>query len=461
MKNTNLILLFFFVSCFLYSCGEDKQLLHSKILPISKKQTLQYKVGDKKTLELEKGTKITFSENSILGVEKGTTIEVYAKEVFNVADMVANNILTKTTDGKLLETGGMVFLDVKDPNLVKINPNAPIEIALPSRNYKPEMKLYQGIEDKKNGQIVWKDSIPLNSDNLKKSIALGEKLFTANCSTCHHKNLVDISTGPSLWGVNKKVSYSWFRAFTKNSDLMISVGDKRALSIVKDRHWGQMSGYPVNDTTKTNDVNYEIEAIWNWIAFKSDSLTNPINSEGNRLIAPDDIPPYEVDEQVLDSLAQNISNSQDDLKLMQGANEFVKTNTIYNYMFSIKEWGWYNVDKLQDAGFSEVELALPLKNIPNNPSMSYNIYLIFENGLSITDLNISTDGMSAINGKEDNEKTTFLPIGEKAYVLGMAYSDNKFYSAKKNFVISSKNDFELVFKETTEEDIKKVIDKLK
>lgn len=66
------------------------------------------------------------------------------------------------------------------------------------------------------------------------SVENGKKLFTANCASCHNKNMKDNMTGPALGGVEerwsafpKKDLYSWIR----NSQALVAAGHPRAVEV--------------------------------------------------------------------------------------------------------------------------------------------------------------------------------------------------------------------------------------
>lgn len=75
----------------------------------------------------------------------------------------------------------------------------------------------------------------------------GKELFTANCASCHNKNMKDNLTGPALGGVEerwaafpKKDLYSWIR----NSQALVSSGHPRATELWNKWKPVLMSNFP-------------------------------------------------------------------------------------------------------------------------------------------------------------------------------------------------------------------------
>jgi mono/diheme cytochrome c family protein len=68
----------------------------------------------------------------------------------------------------------------------------------------------------------------------KKSIKVqksaGEKIFLANCASCHNKDATDL-IGPGMAGITKRRKKEWIIAFIKNPQALIASGDKEAVAL--------------------------------------------------------------------------------------------------------------------------------------------------------------------------------------------------------------------------------------
>ncbi len=362
----------------------------------------------------------------------------------------------------------MYFLILLSCSLIIINATAPIRVEVPTSHSDKNRALYKGIANSK-GTIVWRDSTPLSREAKFKQIKFGESLFNSHCANCHSKNLMDKLTGPALWGMHKKTSYSWFKYFTLNSQAMIAAIDKRAIANWNEYKPTMMPNYPVVDSII--DIDKDISAIWAWIADKSDKIPSPVSA----LSQKDKIAPYELDS-IFFRKAQNdyaalLASSS---RIDQFSDDDFSTDTIFNqqlkmldsistYIGKIKNWNWYNNDELKNSNFNNVEFNISLTSLEvdfNNSTSTFNTYIVFEEGKSLISVCIS-DTFTLVLDCETLAIKTKLPIGQKAYILSFGFINDKFYAAKKNFVISEKNIFEISYKPSSEAEIKTIIDRLR
>lgn len=83
-------------------------------------------------------------------------IELEVKEALNAESIMLAGLSTKSGDD-LLETGGMFYLNGrKDGKTLKINPDQPIIVEIPTDEVKPGMELYQGVR-KEDGGLDWQN----------------------------------------------------------------------------------------------------------------------------------------------------------------------------------------------------------------------------------------------------------------------------------------------------------------
>ncbi len=89
--------------------------------------------------------------------------------------------------------------------------------------------------------IITIGMLPL-SNTFAADPAAGEKLWKANCVSCHkvHKKLV----GPALVGVNEKYEKEWLYKWIRNSQAFIKEGDQRANAIYKEYKNSVMTAFP-------------------------------------------------------------------------------------------------------------------------------------------------------------------------------------------------------------------------
>jgi cytochrome c2 len=73
-------------------------------------------------------------------------------------------------------------------------------------------------------------------------VAEGEKLFKANCTSCHDLN--EKVVGPALKDVDKRHSEAWLIKWVKNSQAMIKAGDPEAVKISNEYAGSVMTAFP-------------------------------------------------------------------------------------------------------------------------------------------------------------------------------------------------------------------------
>lgn len=111
------------------------------------------------TLTIPKGCFETETGSILRGV-----VKVELKEFLKTSDMILSNLVTQS-DGKLLETGGMIFLNATDSegNKVKIRSDEDIKITLPKPPKAEDKQLFYG-EKSPNGRINWTLAKPLEDN---------------------------------------------------------------------------------------------------------------------------------------------------------------------------------------------------------------------------------------------------------------------------------------------------------
>ena len=113
-----------------------------------------------------------------------TDVKVSLKEAYSFSDMLSNN-LTTMSDNKLLETGGMLFIEVHDANngdKLDLKPNAEIDLAITSQTAMPDdMELF--LTDPRS-----KPSADLNWKPLKRNFSSQKASVTRKVPKYFHLN---------------------------------------------------------------------------------------------------------------------------------------------------------------------------------------------------------------------------------------------------------------------------------
>lgn len=108
-------------------------------------------------VEGAEGTFLYIPEEAFLfedGTPASGDIELELAEALSLQEMILSN-LTTTSDGKLLETDGMLYLSAtSDGKQLKIDPENPVYIEVPTDQRKPGMMAYEGVRDQ-DGNMNW------------------------------------------------------------------------------------------------------------------------------------------------------------------------------------------------------------------------------------------------------------------------------------------------------------------
>ena len=179
IKLTLVIFLFCIISCSNESKHKTSAYFETDpyIETISKSQYFSVSLTEDKQITGQKGVIISLRKNSFINSKKNIVSDVTIEliEMLSIPDMLLSN-MTTYSNGKLLETDGMVFINAfdKNGNTLNINPKAPIYVEIPTNKNKSGMMVYDGIRDK-NGNMNWSNPKPMK--NYLKTVPLGSLNF--------------------------------------------------------------------------------------------------------------------------------------------------------------------------------------------------------------------------------------------------------------------------------------------
>lgn len=116
-------------------------------------------------LKGKKGTEIFIPAGSL--IPGGRNVKLEVKECYNISDFVKHN-LTTTSNGKLLGSNGMIYLNVVGNDSTTINPKKPIKIKFPSSKSESS-DLFYGTRDDQ-GNIEWGEAQNQETTTAEKSL---------------------------------------------------------------------------------------------------------------------------------------------------------------------------------------------------------------------------------------------------------------------------------------------------
>lgn len=403
------------------------------------------------TIITGRDTILTTKGGSILKIAantfpKGKTIQLAIREVLTKADIIKSGLSTIDSEGRILESGGMIYVQAV-PQL-DVNPRYPIEIQLPSQDVKTKMQLFTLSEATDAGWILQGD---LTNKDALGSIENGKTLYEKQCATCHSKNLREVLTGPALGNVTQFRDLNWLIAFTQNSQWMMSKGDLLANCLWSEWKPTVMPGFKYLLTPE------QIEDIYTFIANESQLQhlePDEISYTSNCNIATPQTQLLQGDYQ--DSSSFSIGDPADTSILY---NYYVDPTiaTFQRYQFNISKFGWYNVDYFLSEAI-ETQLVDPVEIKVQNEQLKYStvVVLVFKNRNAIIQTQPEGEVYKLLNSFSKDK--TQMPIGEAAWLIAIdGFDKDESFFAKKSITIGSTNHFEVKMQKTPRAEIEKFL----
>ncbi|HLG02360.1 MAG TPA: cytochrome c [Bacteroidia bacterium] len=249
-------------------------------------------------IETTSGIVFAIPAGAFLDAQEPIMLEI--REALTGFDIIKGGLST-TSDGQLLETGGMFYLNARNgEKSLLINPAKPVYANVPTNEIKPGMQLFEG-ERRPDGSINWKNPKPVDkqliavdihtlnfyprgfletvaalgfdtnnkkvtdsiyysyagrksSDSLLSQIEMvysewghpinGAELFSKYCASCHSASASKV-TGPGLKGVLDRIpGGKWKYDYVRNSSALIAKGDLYANKIFREYNMTTMTAFP-------------------------------------------------------------------------------------------------------------------------------------------------------------------------------------------------------------------------
>jgi hypothetical protein len=123
-------------------------------------QTFEINTSKQQTIQGKQGTVIYFPMDCFGKMQGKVKIELI--ECYSIQDMLLNGLSTETTDGNLLETDGMIYLNALNEkgDTLKIK-QGKVKVKMPTKQEKHGIKYFEGVEN--NNTIIWN----LSNEKLK------------------------------------------------------------------------------------------------------------------------------------------------------------------------------------------------------------------------------------------------------------------------------------------------------
>lgn len=494
-KTISVILVLIFV---IIGCNQSNK---NKLL-----QTPDEMQADEYVVDIDRDTTLVTKNGALLKIPKGalssssSSVTLEIKEAFSISQMVKGGLTTQT-NGELLSSGGMIYINAKAGQEVTIT--KAINVAIPATHLEDGMQLYKGNVNSE-GEINWANPDTLPDNKQLGRILQGRQLFMGKCASCH--NITKDGTGPSLAHYLKR--YSGDKLLVRGFSLHIPQyyqHDKdtsgnifrdgkelnQTLENIESMLWDNQFLYFCNLKmqygslgTSFSDLNVEsILSIYQYIQNESDKLNLAIPSmELSDCV--DSCQAYQIATDKLTSTKRGLvhtlngltSDSAAMVKEINNSNSVTSDTTVrpapvdfeekvspenYQsryYQFTIETFGWFNIDILINGqdGVEESELFVRLSGEYRKKAQ---VYLI------IPSSKVYTQGGPAVRNQEEfaflyKTGKIFLPQGVKAYILAVSESSSSTAFVVKEFVTGRNQAFDLAMESSTKEVFNAALSKL-
>lgn len=402
--------------------------------------------------------------------EGNEPVNIELKEIYSPIEILASGLTTES-NGKLLESGGMFYLNAKR-NGKELKLLKPIDGSIPAAYINDSMKLFKG-EVKSDGNVNWVEPENLSDkpDSNKFCIEGGKILFQQNCASCH--DVFKKLTGPALAGADKRLTKQMYFAVVNNPAAFAKRNEYFRCQIKQ--YGNMMTAFPLfeksgieciikyinNEVSKRPDLKAEMDTIYRG----SESCSIPPTSNfpcGVDTFYVDTVPRGNIDfdlpslheeapkEDSADYLYKDPTELEKKMRT-KGFGDFLETTNKDRYNFSIKTLGWFNVDAYYYGleGTSIVDLFADT-DFEQESKLELHVFMPAKKLLTVGNYH-HEDGIFHF---EKYKGQIPLYINDKAVVFAVSSIGEKIYYGITAFTIEKKQTIFIKIKETTEDELK-------
>ncbi len=363
------------------------------------------------TLWSKSGAEITIQANTFPCLSNNK-VAIGFVEILDQADMILNEMYTISSDGQMLESGGMFRFKVygnESASLLK-----PIQLKVPTQSVHPHMYIFTPSVD--DEIITWdKTNTKVFASN-SEEISLGDSLYTSLCTSCHASNLRQNLTGPALGNVHLYRDKDWLNDFTRNSINMIASGDSLALCTYTKYRKVVMTSFPFLTDS-------DIKAIYAFIENQS-ALQGIGESEMDSVFDCSTIVPSE-------GFSSDTSSFQ----------RFIfRDSLIRSYLIDMNSLLWANVDAFMRS--PNMTSVAPFEIEASQDYEDFIMVLAFANRKTVIPFQKDSDGTYRLRNSIGKEKIQ-MPLGEEVVLIAYNQSDNFKFVKKTLKIKQNENSLQL------------------
>ena len=435
------------------------------------------------TIRGDRDTLIAGIGNATFSISKNTfvnskgqvpeTVDVTLFEVNNIADMLKSNLQTTSGD-KVLQTGGMFFIDASANNRpLTIAPGKSIYVDLKTNRKYSGVSIFNGHFDN-SGKINWinpagMDSglipIPLNlldfksggwECNVSKEEVNSllkpelENTYIATREFEERMHLIQFTSCEQYKGLSKHI----LDIYTSHVHENLYYSDSLVATYIKNTYNDSI------DTTRKFEFDYTgwVTAFYRtFTSYKEQRLTNPINFEKlgiNDATTSSDLISKGYASKDADRIIAYFKSRNQIIKYRTTEKE---TQKLASYSFNINKLGWVNVDRfLSDPNTETSDFCV---RIQSKDSLDYISVSLVIPTYSVSVFSIHQDGNQYSFTKKDDGYRK-LPLDVDAFIVAFSYRENKPYFGKLKIKIPKTGIIDLKINETSLQEIKQQINKL-
>jgi hypothetical protein len=451
---------FMFIGC---QNKSTKRIFHADAL---QSEHVRFDITKDTSFKTKHGTIVRIPAGSLQSTGN-TVVELEIKEALTVAEMIRAGLPTHS-NGNPMSSGGLIYFNVVGDDQVRIS--KPFQLAIPTVNIDDSMKLYKGELDE-DSNMNWIDPKPMADNPQWKAMHAGRDLFINNCASCHAINKKML--GPDLAHIVKRSKPVPFgeEGYVQNGHNLLYDFTRNNQSVLK---WSlyyrclynQYNKMPMNlfpDLTET-----ELNNIYAYIENESEVKKLPIPDNGIEKCLDSCLLYAEAKMRLkqMKSGLEGDSSRETEQNFIFNASakdtsfnkRIVVTRAPLNYMadleivdpirkkplyyqFNLDAFGWHNIEKPLEQEYGSKE-SLMLVRVNGSYSEKLDVYLVLPS-MRVVAQGTILDKDKNTYGFYSKDGTVSLPQNEDAVVIALQQGKDTVYFAKKDFITSNAQYFDL------------------